>query len=81
MRKFIALTAGLAMTASLLAGCSSSEPAETTAAETTAAEAAETEAEESEAAEGESTEAAEGEAASGEGLKVALCVTGAVNDM
>lgn len=72
MRKLIALTAGLAMTASLLAGCSSSKPAETAASE------AVTEAQESTA---ESKESTEGEAASGEGLKVALCVTGAVNDM
>lgn len=76
MKKSVVLLLGLAMAASLLAGCGS-KPAEAqknqAAADSTAAGKAEDG--------GAGTEAADGGETSGGGLKVALCVTGAVNDM
>lgn len=73
MKKLVSVMAAVAMTATMMAGCSSSQPAETTAAATEAA--AETEAaEETESAE-ETAEAA-AEAASGDlaDKKVGVCI-------
>ena len=76
MKKLVSVMAAVAMTATMMAGCSSSQPAETTAAATEAATeaAAEEKAEETEAAE-ETAEAA-AEAASGDlaDKKVGVCI-------
>ena len=71
MKKAVALMLGLTLAVGSLAGCGSNT--EDTQAQTDA----QTEA----ASENEETEAAGGEEASGDALKVALCLTGAKNDM
>ncbi|MDD3221096.1 MAG: BMP family ABC transporter substrate-binding protein [Clostridia bacterium] len=68
MKKFMAMALGLTLAVSMLTACGGGT--KETKAETKAETTAETT--------GETTEAA---AADGESLKVALCVTGAVNDM
>lgn len=67
MKKFVAMALSLTMAVSMLTACGGSKE---TKAETKAESAAET-----------TAESASEKAAEGETLKVALCVTGAVNDM
>lgn len=67
MKKFVAMALSLTMAVSMLTACGGSKE---TKAETKAESAAET-----------TAESASEKAAEGESLKVALCVTGAVNDM
>lgn len=69
MKKLVALALSLTLAVSMLTACGGSDKKETKA-ETKAETTAET-----------GSEAKESAAADGESLKVALCVTGAVNDM
>lgn len=73
MKKLVAMALSLTLAVSMLTACGGTKETKAeTSAETTAETGAETTAETG----GETTAAADGES-----LKVALCVTGAVNDM